>query len=114
MLELPEVELISRSLNTFVKGRIIETASLLRERLAPEVTPELFSRKLERATINFVHRRGKYILFDLSTNETLIVHLRMSGRFSLLRREAPDPNFTHAIFDLDNDEKLIFDDQRHF
>ncbi len=114
MPELPEVELISRSLNTLVKGRTIEAASLLREKLAPDVTPELFSRKLERVTINFVHRRGKYILFDLSSNETLIVHLRMSGRFSLLRSEAPNPKFTHAIFELDNDEKLIFDDQRHF
>jgi formamidopyrimidine-DNA glycosylase len=112
--ELPEVELISRSLNTLVKGRTIEAASLLREKLAPDVTPELFSRKLERATINSVHRRGKYILIDLSSNETLIVHLRMSGRFSLLRSEAENPKFTHAIFDLDNDEKLVFDDQRHF
>ncbi len=114
MPELPEVELISRSLNTLVKGRIIQAASLLREKLAPEITPQLFSEKLERATINFVHRRGKYILFDLSSNETLIVHLRMSGRFSLLQSEAANPKFTHAIFDLDNDEKLIFDDQRHF
>jgi formamidopyrimidine-DNA glycosylase len=114
MPELPEVELISRSLNTLVKGRRITSAALVRQRLAPDTTPLEFASELGGSSINFVHRRGKHILFDLSGEKTLIVHLRMSGRFSLLHAESSDPKFAHAIFYLENDERLVFDDQRHF
>lgn len=114
MPELPEVELISRSLNTLVRGRTIGKAKLLRARLAPDTTPSDFARRLRGKKINFVHRRGKHILFDLSGDTTLIVHLRMSGRFSILPAERDDPKFTHAVFHLDGDDRLVFDDQRHF
>jgi formamidopyrimidine-DNA glycosylase len=113
MPELPEVELISRSLHSLVKGRTILTAKLLRERLAPDTPPSKFAKELRNATINSVHRRGKHILFDLSGEKTLIVHLRMSGRFSLLAGETEDPKFTHAVFHFGQD-RLVFDDQRHF
>ena len=114
MPELPEVELISRSLNSIVKGRTINSAELLRERLAPGTSAELFDGALRSRTINFVHRRGKHILFDLTGSKTLIVHLRMSGRFSLLGADSENPKFTHAIFNLDGDDRLVYDDQRHF
>ena len=114
MPELPEVELISRSLNTLVNGRTIATAELLRQRLAPDILPDDFAGSLSKAPINSVHRRGKHILFDLANEKTLIVHLRMSGRFSLLKAETENPKFTHAVFHLENDERLVFDDQRHF
>lgn len=114
MPELPEVELISRSLNSLVKGRTILSAKLLRPRLAPDTSPVEFSNKLRKTTISFVHRRGKHILFDLSGGKTLIVHLRMSGRFSIVPAEREDPKFTHAVFHLEDDTRLVFDDQRHF
>ena len=38
----------------------------------------------------------------------------MSGRFALLSAERENPKFTHAVFHLDGDERLVFDDQRHF
>ena len=114
MPELPEVELVSRSLNTLVKGRRIASALLLRERLAPDTTPVQFAERLGSAAINFIHRRGKHILFDLSNERTLIVHLRMSGRFSLLSAEIENPKFTHAVLQFGDDMRLVFDDQRHF
>ena len=114
MPELPEVETISKALDKLVRGRTISTASLLRQRLAPDISPASFAKNLRETTINFVHRRGKHILFDLSGDKTLIVHLRMSGRFSLLQAENEDPKFTHAVFHFGTDERLVFDDQRHF
>jgi formamidopyrimidine-DNA glycosylase len=114
MPELPEVELISRSLDTLVKGRTINSAELLRLRLVPDKTPAQFANDLNGRVVNFVHRRGKHILFDLTHDLTLIVHLRMSGRFSLLNDETELPKFTHAVFQLDTGNRLVFDDQRHF
>ena len=114
MPELPEVELISRSLDTLVNGRTISTAELHRARLAPDITADGFAAALHNAKINFVHRRGKHILFDLGNEKTLIVHLRMSGRFSLLAANREDPKFTHAVFYFEDETRLVFDDQRHF
>lgn len=114
MPELPEVETIARSLSKLVKGRNIVEATLLRARLAPYTTPAKFAKDLRGTTIRLIHRRGKHILIDLDNGKTLIVHLRMSGRFSLLDAEDEDPKFTHAIFHLDDGRRLVFDDQRHF
>lgn len=97
-----------------IRGRKILTAQLLRARLAPDTTPRKFASALADVRVNFVGRRGKHILIDLDNAKTLIVHLRMSGRFSLLPVEEAEPKFTHALFHLDADEKLVFDDQRHF
>ena len=83
MPELPEVELVVKSLDKLVRGREIIVAELLRERLAPFNPPREFAERLRNSKINFVHRRGKHILFDLDNNQTLIAHLRMSGRFQL-------------------------------
>ncbi|MEP6945632.1 MAG: bifunctional DNA-formamidopyrimidine glycosylase/DNA-(apurinic or apyrimidinic site) lyase [Acidobacteriota bacterium] len=114
MPELPEVELVSRSLKTLVSGRMIRSAELRRERLAPDSTPAEFAAKIGGATIDNVGRRGKHILVELDNGRTLIVHLRMTGRFSLLAAESEDPKFSHAVFHFSEYERLVFDDQRHF
>lgn len=114
MPELPEVELVVRSLNKLVSRRKIIAAELIRARLAPFDPPDEFARRLKDSTINSVHRRGKHILFDLDNARTLITHLRMSGRFMLLPIEGDLPKFTHAIFYFEDETRLVFKDQRHF
>ncbi|HUR98824.1 MAG TPA: bifunctional DNA-formamidopyrimidine glycosylase/DNA-(apurinic or apyrimidinic site) lyase [Pyrinomonadaceae bacterium] len=114
MPELPEVEIVARSLDQVLKGRRIASAELIRQRLAPDTNPEHFSRQLDGGSINFVHRRGKHVLFDIDNGRTLITHLRMSGKFMLLDRQAVDPKFTHASFLFEDGERLVFQDQRHF
>lgn len=114
MPELPEVELVARFLNTLVRGRRITEATLIRDRLAPHTTRKKFAKMLSGATINFVHRRGKHILFDLDNGNSLMTHLRMTGRFMILDNDAVIPKFTHARFELDGRDQLIFQDQRHF
>lgn len=114
MPELPEVELVAKSLDALVRGRTIAEAELLREKLAPGHSAPQFAELLANAEIRFVHRRGKHVLIDLSNDRTLIVHLRMSGRFMLLPLERELPKFSHAIFHLDSEARLVFQDQRHF
>lgn len=114
MPELPEVELVAKSLGKLVGGRTIIASELLRDRLAPDSIPAEFVRKLKDSQIKSVSRRGKHILFELSNLNTLIVHLRMSGRFMLLPIERELPKFTHAIFYFEDESRLIFNDQRHF
>ncbi|MBV9959545.1 MAG: DNA-formamidopyrimidine glycosylase, partial [Acidobacteria bacterium] len=114
MPELPEVELVARSLEKIVRGRKIIRAELLRAQLAPDTSPREFARGLRGATIEAVGRRGKHILFRLDNRRVLITHLRMTGRFLYLPPAAPQPKHTHAIFHLHNLRRLVFTDQRHF
>lgn len=114
MPELPEVEHVAKALGRLVAGRTITSAVLHRARLAPDSEPQAFASDLAGATINFVHRRGKHILLDLDNGRTLIVHLRMSGRFMLLDQDDEDPKFSHAVFFLEDQHRLVFQDQRHF
>ena len=106
--------MVARSLDKIISGKAVVAGELIRERLAPDCLPSRFAELVCNIRINFVHRRGKHILFDLSSGRTLITHLRMSGRFMHLPCEAADPKFAHAIFYLEGDTKLVFDDQRHF
>jgi formamidopyrimidine-DNA glycosylase len=114
MPELPEVEIVARSLNKLVSSRKIVSSELLRARLAPDTSPEQFANELTGARVNFVHRRGKHVLFDIGNGRTLITHLRMSGKFMLLGAQAENPKFTHALLYFEDGERLVFQDQRHF
>lgn len=114
MPELPEVDLVARTLDTILTGKRIVCAELRRSRLAPEMTPRGFASKLKNSSVLNVRRRGKHILIDLDNGHTLIVHLRMSGRFMMLDAELDDPKFAHAAFHLADGRRLVFDDQRHF
>ncbi len=114
MPELPEVETVVNQLAKLLIGERIVSADLMRERLAPHHDKITFASALQNATISKIHRRGKHILIDLDNKRTLMVHLRMSGRFLLVPIEEEEPKFTHARFDLGSEKKLLFQDQRHF
>lgn len=82
MPELPEVETVRRGLEPLLKG-----ARLTRVRQnRPDLRfpfPERFVDRLEGATVERLERRAKYLLFPLSTGETWVTHLGMTGRFTL-------------------------------
>lgn len=82
MPELPEVETVRRGLEPVLAG-----ARLTRVRQnRPDLRfpfPERFVQRLEGATVLRLDRRAKYLLFPLSTGETWVTHLGMTGRFTL-------------------------------
>lgn len=82
MPELPEVETVRRGLEPVLTG-----ARLTRVRQnRPDLRfpfPERFVERLEGATVQRLDRRAKYLLMPLSTGETWVSHLGMTGRFTL-------------------------------
>ena len=82
MPELPEVETVRRGLEPVLAG-----ARLTRVRQnRPDLRfpfPERFPERLEGATVERLERRAKYLLLPLSTGETWVTHLGMTGRFTL-------------------------------
>jgi formamidopyrimidine-DNA glycosylase len=112
--ELPEVELVARSLNELVAKRQIVAAELLRSKLAPATTELDFANFFKGVQIESVSRRGKHVLFYFDSNKALITHLRMTGRFLLLPDSRDLPKHTHAVFYFADRFRLAFQDQRHF
>lgn len=82
MPELPEVETVRRGLEPVLTG-----ARLTRVRQnRPDLRfpfPDRFVERLEGATVERIDRRAKYLLMPLSTGETWVSHLGMTGRFTL-------------------------------
>lgn len=82
MPELPEVETVRRGLEPFMARATITSVIARRPDLRFPL-PDGFARRLSGATVSALGRRGKYLTAALSTGETLIMHLGMSGRFTV-------------------------------
>ena len=98
MPELPEVETVRRGLEPVLAGARIVRAEARRPDLRFPF-PERFAERLAGARIEAVERRAKYLQARLSTGETWVTHLGMTGRF-LVESPQADPDspgrFTHA------------------
>ena len=116
--ELPEVELVRRELEPVMRDARIEHVVLRRPDLRTRF-PRRFAARLEGRTVLAVERRAKYLLVPVSSGETLIMHLGMSGSFRIetgtdggdrVERDRHD----HVIFDLSSGAAVIFNDPRRF
>jgi formamidopyrimidine-DNA glycosylase len=112
--ELPEVEQVVRALAANIVGRRILAAELRLKRTAPGISAATFNRKLQNSSVAAVTRRGKFILIQLDSDQILITHLRMTGKFVSSPEGEALPPYAHVIFHLDDDRQLIFCDMRQF
>ncbi|WP_461479013.1 bifunctional DNA-formamidopyrimidine glycosylase/DNA-(apurinic or apyrimidinic site) lyase [Pararhodobacter aggregans] len=125
MPELPEVETVRRGLVPAMEGKRIERAEVRRPDLRWPF-PERMAERLTGAGIERLRRRSKYILADLSTGETLLVHLGMTGRMTVSGIEAPyvpgqfhhthplPEKHDHVVFDMSDGARVTFNDARRF
>ncbi|UWQ17738.1 bifunctional DNA-formamidopyrimidine glycosylase/DNA-(apurinic or apyrimidinic site) lyase [Jannaschia sp. M317] len=120
MPELPEVETVRRGLTPALEGARLVRVDVNRPDLRWRF-PERMAERLQGAVITRLGRRSKYLLLDLDTGETLIVHLGMSGRMVVddlrlgqFHREAAWlPQHDHVIFHTET-HRVTFNDARRF
>ena len=110
--ELPEVETIVRQLAPRVAGRTLRAVEVLDPRWCAPVAPVEMARRLRGRAVRALHRRGKYIVWDLSGDLHLVMHLRMTG--NLLYDPPQAPPHERVRLDLDDGHRLRFADQRRF
>lgn len=114
MPELPEVETIKNDLLLEIIDRRFTKINVLWEKAIQNLSAGEFYRRLVGHTIKDITRRGKYLIFHISNDAFLIIHLRMTGSILLKRIDSdPDP-YTRAVFDLDNGMQMRFCDVRKF
>lgn len=115
MPELPEVETVRRSLQQALGGRrIVEVTRVAWARTIAKPAPDVFCTLLQDRTIHDVDRRAKYIIIRLDRDEALVVHLRMTGRLTVVGPESQPDKHTHVALRLDNGQQLFFHDTRKF
>ena len=121
MPELPEVETVRRGLAPAMEGSVIAKACVNRPDLRWPFPAEMAARLTGQRVLT-LRRRSKYILADLASGETLLIHLGMSGR--MLISGDPVGRFVHAhpapekhdhvVFDMANGARITFNDPRRF
>lgn len=121
MPELPEVETVRRGLAPAMEGRRIARAEVNRPDLRWPL-PERMAERITGARVERLRRRSKYILADLDTGESLLIHLGMSGRMLVsgvmlgdfhLDHPAPQKH-DHVVLTMKGGARVTFNDARRF
>jgi formamidopyrimidine-DNA glycosylase len=127
MPELPEVETVRRGLQSLLPGRVIKSTETDNPKSFPNADIDV-RQFLHGAEIVEVRRRAKVLMIDLSTNYTLVIHLKMTGQLVFHAADAhfgaghpneslvgklPDKS-TRVTITFKDGSKLFFNDQRKF
>ena len=129
MPELPEVETVRLGLLPVMEGHTLTQVETRRGDLRVPF-PRDFAARMRGRKVKKLWRRAKYLLADLDSGETLVIHLGMSGRMSVFaegkaRRigsyvydKAPEGAGTgkhdHVVFETNAPARIIFNDHRRF
>ena len=125
MPELPEVEVVKKSLALKLKNLTIKRVFINNNKLRYKINNKDFS-KIKDLKIISVKRRSKYLLIELHQNLTILAHLGMTGKFYIFNKNQKyktsfyyslkknDSKHDHLTFFLNKGFKLIYNDVRKF
>ena len=129
MPELPEVETVMRGLKPVLEGRRIAGVTLRRSGLRFPF-PDRFAERLTGRRVTGLWRRAKYILAGLDSGDVLLVHLGMTGRFTVFAGqeaqnlgafyfqtaagEAGQGPHDHVVLALEDGTQVVYTDPRRF
>ena len=127
MPELPEVEVVKRSLTSKIQKLVVEKITVKDEKLRYRINKKKLKILLGLKIIKIL-RRSKFLLFVFEKNTVMLVHLGMTGKFFFLNRnakkfktsfyynidESKDNKHNRLIFSLSKKQKLIYNDVRKF
>jgi len=121
MPELPEVETVKAGIAPVMEGHVIAQAQVNRPDLRWPF-PDRMAERLSGQRVLGLRRRSKYILVDLESAETLLIHLGMSGRMLISGHTVGDfhhvhpapAKHDHVVFEMDSGVRITFNDARRF
>ena len=113
MPELPEVETVRRQMESELKGRRLASVEV-RFGKRINVPAAEFQRRLAGAAFRTFGRRAKLLLLGFSNGLTLVVHLKMTGKFLIRPHGEAPTKHDHVVFHLADGRQLFFRDVRKF
>jgi formamidopyrimidine-DNA glycosylase len=126
MPELPEVETVKNGLIELLPGLKITKVDFDWPKSFPNTNADVNEFLIDSTVID-IRRRAKVLMIDLSTEYSLVIHLKMTGQLvfrgeqvfgaghpnNSLIGELPDKS-TRVTIEFSNNSKLFFNDQRKF
>jgi len=103
MPELPEVETVKRGLNKLIVGKTIASVKSDNPKSFPNAEADVRS-FLIGAKVKEVRRRAKVLLIDLSTNHTLVIHLKMTGQLVYVSHTSAESSISPKQLHAGHDE----------
>ena len=126
MPELPEVEVVKKSLKKRINKLKFTNVSIINKKLRYEIDKR-YIKKIIGRNINNIKRRSKNIIFNLDNGESIIFHLGMTGKLTIIDgkkkiiktsfyydQDKLDEKHDHVIFFMNRGVKLIYNDVRKF
>lgn len=127
MPELPEVETVRRGLSDLIIGKVVASASNDNPKSFPNTDVDV-AQFLKDASVTAIRRRAKVLIIDLSSDYSLVIHLKMTGQLVFVGKDtrfgAGHPNdslvdalpdkSTRVTIDFTDESQLFFNDQRKF
>ena len=126
MPELPEVEVVKKSLKKRINKLKFTNVSIINKKLRYEIDKR-YIKKIIGRNINNIKRRSKNIIFNLDNGESIIFHLGMTGKLTIIDEKKKiiktsfyydqdklDEKHNHVIFFMNRGVKLIYNDVRKF
>ena len=126
MPELPEVEVLRRQLEREYVGKRIRTVDIKTRQYVKEakpsgkrvtkrhITPKEFEKHLTGGKVKGVHRKGKYLAFELDNKNHLVFHLGMSGHIVKATARRTADKHTHVVIHFTQGGEIRFFDARRF
>ena len=126
MPELPEVEVVRRSLSDFIIGLKIKKVRIINSNLRFRISKN-FKKSIEKQVIKSISRRAKFLLINLQNNKVILIHLGVTGKIFIINKKRKSALVTsfyyekkfkkkhnHIILNLNNSIDLIYNDVRKF
>ena len=116
MPELPEVETIRQGVEPYLEGRVISDITVTRYDLRGSI-PQDIRQTMQGQTVKDLARHGKYILMNLSNDQTVIWHMGMSGSVRIYQKnngEIEKKKHDHIKIVTDRGDTVIYNDPRRF
>jgi len=113
MPEMPEVETIKRDLEKKMKGKKIERVIIKNEKSVKLPSSTEFIRRMEGKVFTSVERKGKFLLLGLDSEDSLIIHLKLTGRL-IYSKKGEELDYTRVVFIFQDHTQLNFTDVRGF
>jgi formamidopyrimidine-DNA glycosylase len=112
--ELPEVEVTRLGLIPRLPGQRINKILWSNKSLRLPIPRKLLTMHIQGTKIGSIDRRGKFLLFRMKNNSTMLIHLGMTGKLSLLPMDTPPVKHDHLRLILSGRKELRLNDARRF
>ena len=113
MPEMPEVETVRRTLLPLIKGKTIKEVTVWYPKIITGDAKE-FAKQLTGKKIENIERYAKYLLIRLSDNLTIVSHLRMEGKYRLVKINTKKDKHDHVQIIFSDNSALRYNDVRKF